>query len=129
MTYLTDHFTVQELACRCGCGQHAFGTGFLEALERLRQVYGRPLVPISCCRCEAHNRAEGGHKKSLHMIGNLFHQTDTLAIDVKRPHGADLHRLIRLATAAGWSVGVHKTFVHLDWRRSIGLRPVFFTYD
>lgn len=125
---LSKHFTRAELACR-GSGELKLADGFLEALEALREVYGYPMVVTSCCRSVAHNKAIGGHPRSLHLIGNPHWGTDTCALDIQRPSGDRLHKLISFALRQGWSVGLAGDFVHLDRRsRYLQLPPTFYTY-
>lgn len=125
---ISKHFSRAELACR-GTGELKLAEGFIEALEALRETYGYPMVVTSCCRTVEHNQKVGGHPASLHLIGNPKWGVDTCAIDIARPSGDRLHRLISFALRQGWSVGLAKTFVHLD-RRSFYLQlpPVFYTY-
>ncbi|MEO5348462.1 MAG: hypothetical protein H7836_02295 [Magnetococcus sp. YQC-3] len=39
---LTNHFTAQEMTCKCGCNQQKMDPIFLTALESLRVAYGKP---------------------------------------------------------------------------------------
>lgn len=133
MTQLTDHFSVEELACRCGCG---FGTrvedyepGFLEFLELVRVIFGRPIHPTSGARCTDHNRAVGGVNLSAHTRAAALDATASngyerhgllvayvLALAVRRGR-LDLDDAIELASeliAHGGGFGLAKTFAHLD---------------
>lgn len=60
-----QHFTKKELCCRC-CGAFSMADYHLTALDNLRTAYGAALFPSSGCRCEKHNKAEGGKKTSRH---------------------------------------------------------------
>lgn len=104
--------------------------GFLNALELLRIGYDRPMIITSGCRSPEHNAAIGGHPRSLHLTENPHHNLQgACAVDIKRPVGSDLHRLLHAATSLGWSIGIAKTFVHLDKRsRYTPLPPVIYTY-
>ena len=52
------------------------------------------------------------------------------ALDLNRPLGGRLHTLLHLATNLGFSVGIGRTFVHLDARTVLlGKSPKVFTYD
>lgn len=126
---ISPHFTRAELACK-GTGRIAFAPGFIPALEYLREAYDSPMIVTSGCRAASYNKQIGGHSRSLHMIANPHWGCDTCAIDIARPSGPDLHRLVHLATTMGWAIGIDDTFVHLDLRKKIiGLEPVIFTYD
>ncbi len=121
-------FTHEELQCR-ETKEVVLHPGFGEALARLRQTFGRPMIVSSCCRSEAHNEAVGGHPRSLHVYDKPNHNSlGTLAIDISRPNGLYAHQLVELATELGWSVGVAKTFIHLDQRNMIGMAPSVFGY-
>ena len=120
MTYITEHFTTEELACPT-TGEVKFEKGFLDELEGLRVVYNKPMIATSGCRSTEHNEwlLRRGYKaspNSFHLIGNTKYGTDTCAVDISRPNGADAHLLVNLATTRGWTVGWAKTFIHLDRR-------------
>lgn len=124
----SEHFSVSELQCPA-TKKIALQNGFIEELELLRSKYSKPMAVTSCCRSEEHNKKIGGHSRSLHIMGNPYHDTDTCAVDIRRPHGTDLHRLLSIALECGWSVGLARSFVHLDRRTQfINLRPVIYTY-
>ncbi len=133
MTTYSDHFTVAELACPTS-GQITLADGFIDDLEALRRAYGRPMAVTSACRSGEHNewlqaRGYAASPNSLHLIGNAKYGTDTCAVDIKRPAGGDLAQLIEIALSTGWSVGLAKTFVHLDRReRYTSLDRTFYTY-
>jgi hypothetical protein len=123
-----NYFTQEELQCRCGCKTLHLQDGFDVELVGLREDYGRPMVVTSCCRCADHNVSVGGHPDSLHQTVNGKYDCNTIAIDIKRPNSADLFSLVKVATKRGWSVGIAKTFIHLDKRDMIGRIPVVWTY-
>ena len=132
MTRLSDHFTVEEMACPT-TGALKFQDGFIEKLERLRVAYGRPMVVTSACRTAEHNKSliRRGYKaspNSFHLIGNPKYGTDTCAVDIQRPTGAELHELMQLALTTGWTVGFANTFIHLDRRADYTDMPAI-VYD
>ncbi len=133
MSQYSDHFTVIELACPTS-SEIKLEHGFIDDLEALRRAYGRPMAVTSACRSAEHNdwltkRGYAASPNSLHLIGNAKYGTDTCAVDIERPGGGDLAELIRTALSMGWSVGLAKTFVHLDRReRYAGLPRTFYTY-
>lgn len=99
---LTKDFKVSELACSDGCG---FGTkpedyadGFLDFLQLVRDIYGRPIYVTSGARCANQNRIDGGVTLSAHKRG--------AAIDAGAANGYDRHCLmvayvLALAVTAG----------------------------
>lgn len=122
------YFTDEELACPT-TGLLITEDGFLEELDELRHEYGSPMVVTSCCRSLEHNTKVGGHPTSFHLIGNSKYGTNTCAIDIKRPEGPRLFRLLKLASKRDWTIGIADTFVHLDLRsRYTDRLPTVYTY-
>ena len=110
------NFTPRELACRCGgrfcAGAYWHDTDFLDALEALRAMMGRPLVVNSGHRCEGWNAAVGGAAQSMHL---------TIAVDLALA-GHDRFALLNAAEQLGFTgVGLAKSFIHLD-RRAVPAR-------
>mgnify|MGYP001241848895 CR=1 FL=1 len=110
MTKLTEHFTREELSCKC-CGRMEFPVYFLEALETLRRAFGAPMAITSGYRCPAHNQAVSTTGEAgPHTLG---------AVDVA-VQGPDGHKLVLLAMNLGWTgIGVSQRqgqarFIHLD---------------
>ena len=125
-------FSAEELASP-DTGVVRLHPGFAEALRELRLAYGKAMIVNSCCRTAAHNDQVGGHPRSLHVYDSPHHaargQAGTLAIDVRYGNGGEGWQLVAAAQRLGWSIGVAKTFVHLDRRDLIGLgAPALFTY-
>lgn len=130
---LTPHFSSAELACHCGCGfgsrPEDYAPGFLDLLETVRIVYGRPIHPTSGARCDAHNRAVGGVSLSAHTRGaavdtgatNGFDRYGLIAADILaflvlrgRMELADAINAAQELAAHAGGIGIAKTFVHLD---------------
>jgi hypothetical protein len=128
---MTPHFTKDELQCKCGCTLAQFQPGFLDELELLRTVFGRPMRITSACRCSDHNARVSPQAplRSLH-IGNRETRPGhkgALAVDVA-VFGEDKGDLFAVAWRRGWSVGWNKNFLHLDRRVDIGMTQVTFEY-
>lgn len=119
----SPHFSTKELACP-STGWIRLQSDFIKSLEELREIYGQPMVLTSACRSDAYNRAIGGHPRSLHLIGNEEHETDTCAVDVAMSDGTKRAKLIGEALSLGFSVGVASNFLHLDWRMHCTLLPL-----
>jgi len=127
------YFTETELRCR-HCGELKLDLVFAAALVALRFQWGRPLTPTSVCRCFDHNQAVGGHPRSLHLTQNPVHRTaGTAAADIFWGDWSLPRQLefAQLAYKLGFSVGLHRTFCHVDARAllDIGLKQSVFTYD
>lgn len=108
---LTDHFSLEEVACKCGCGFADFDIRQLGALEFLRGIIGTPIAVSSFCRCPAHNKAVGGRPHSQHLLGRA---TD---ISVAGMATGELARLCEEVPC--WrrgGIGIYNTFVHVDCR-------------
>lgn len=132
-------FTAAELECKGSRRRNARGEGipgtgvirmhptFATELVRLREAWGRPVVPNSVCRTPAHNRAVGGHVRSLHLTENPHWPTlGCMAMDWpwRSWTKADQLAFARLAWRMGWSVGLHDGFCHIDRRADLGLRDL-----
>ena len=71
--------TWREVVCKCKCG-HTLTTSFFNALNDLREGFGKPIIVLSGARCAEHNRSVGGAKQSAHLDGRAadLHKTDEL---------------------------------------------------
>ncbi len=134
MKYHSKHFTVEELEDET-THELMMAVGFMPKLEQLRVAYGNAMVVTSGCRSQSHNRwlvlrGYPASPNSFHLIQNPKYQTGgCCAVDVARPAGAYLHLLIKAATIADWSIGVGKSFIHLDRRVDYTqLKPVVYSY-
>ncbi len=108
------NFTAGELKCRCapadkGCaGEYFHDVRFLDALQRLRDLAGKPLAINSGRRCSVRNASVGGASKSQHK--------EAIAADISL-NGHDAAHLARLAVKAGFTgIGFGRTFLHVDMR-------------
>jgi len=127
MTKLT-YFSHSELACP-RTRAVVLAPGFGEALDALREAYGMALRINSACRSAEHNARIGGHSRSLHLIANAHWRCDTCAVDVMMVDGPARGRLIELAWARGWSIGIAAGFLHLDRRTAVlGLAQTTWVY-
>lgn len=81
---LSEHLSIDAVACKCGCG---FGTSPDDIDKRLVILYesvcrvsDSPPAVISGCRCEQHNAVVGGGAHSAHLFGMAL-DLDTTAQD------------------------------------------------
>jgi len=103
---MSQHFKPQEFSCP-HCGANEIKTEFVDRLEEVRKVYGKPMYITSGYRCPAHNQAVGGVPESAHVDG--------IAADIGCSFAGDRMKLVTLAIANGIKrIGIAKTFVHLD---------------
>lgn len=111
---LTKNFSKKELECKCGCGMCAIDEKALEALQLLRDVYGKPMIINSAARCWQHNEAVGGAPDSMHLSQYC---APSCAFDVRLTPGMDQEEFVKKARACGFNgIGLYKTFTHIDTR-------------
>ena len=135
MTDWTHYFSHNEIACRC-CGVLQVMDTFPDKLLDLREAWEKPMVVNSCCRCQKHNDSGGGKPASFHLFSQkaLTGIDATCAIDIGTASmtPGERHDFVKLAMNKGWSIGVAKTFIHLDRRADYPetkwLNPIIFTY-
>jgi len=124
------YFTHKELACP-STEVVRLSPSFGEQLDKLRDDFGLPININSCCRSEDHNKSIGGHPRSLHVYDKPAHPTNgCMAIDIDITPYTDEQwlKLVNLAWNSEWSVGIAKTFLHLDRRVDIGLNKQLYRY-
>lgn len=121
------HFRPEEMADR-DSGELVVVPAFMDWLEGLRHVFGKPMVITSGYRTPAHQWEITGRREGAHVDG--------MAVDVLI-NGADAFRLEKLAFAMDvmgvgrQQKGPHeKRYVHLDrWTKAPpGLRPRVWSY-
>ena len=113
---ISQHFNLEEVSCRCGCGQAIILPAVIGLLECIRGRVG-PLEVFSYNRCLSHNKFCGGVDNSFHMYG--------LAVDIYSPN-CSLDFLAETAAAAGADgIGIYRgqMFVHVDKRGLVGHDP------
>jgi hypothetical protein len=122
-------FKKEELICK-GTKEGKLAQNFADELIRLRLVFGQPMIINSCCRSFSYNKKIGGIYKSFHVYDNNVNGVDgTCAIDVKRINGIYTAELLKAALYLNWSVGIARSFIHLDLRTKYkNLPQVVFSY-
>jgi hypothetical protein len=136
--YAIEGFKWKEFACKgyphCDC-HYAWklSNGIthvkpiaLMALEQLRRTVDKPLIITSACRCPAHNKREGGSKKSYHIStpenGSTVFDISTNVWRYQKqgwtaPHPQELKEI---AASVGFNgIGMYKTWIHVDVRDKI----------
>lgn len=111
------YFSVEDFDCQ-ETGDNEMSLDFIHALDHLRRVCGFPFIITSGFRSEKHsvevNKPNGG---GTHTKG--------IAADIGVTGGAQRLAIVKHASAMGMSVGVAKTFVHVDIRDTT---PVLWSY-
>jgi len=105
---LSKNFSVKELECQCGCGMIPERRA-VDALQKARDIIGKPIKVTSGARCKKHNEAVGGAKESYHTKG--------LAFDIAVPSDRYRLELLRAIIAAGFSTIIfYPDRIHCDLR-------------
>ena len=122
-------FKKEELACKA-TGHLKLAVGFAEKLIQIREAFGQPMPVTSCCRSKDYNTKVGGSPRSFHVYDEPYWPTGgCAAIDITKISPVYGKDLVKLALDLGWSVGVGKTFIHLDRRVDYtDLPQTLFTY-
>lgn len=106
------HFSEEEFTCRCGCGTLNVSRSFLERLERARGRAERPFKVVSGCRCEEHNRDEGGKDSSAHLAGP---EKECHAVDLAARGSRERFIIRKALLDVGFTrVGTGDSFLHVD---------------
>ena len=103
------NFTLREITCKCGCNESYIDQESMDALQRLRDAWGAPVIINSAHRCARHNKAVGGASASQHL---------KIAFDCRcaREDQAVFARLAKEAGFRGIIQYPGRGFVHLDCR-------------
>jgi len=108
---ITKNFSRWEFACKCGCGKDDIDERLVNRIQVVRDIILVPITISSGCRCEQHNKAEGGESESLHM--------EDIAADwyFDCPYDEKLYFRVSVLLD-NWSGGFHyyrdKKFFHTD---------------
>ena len=112
---LTNNFDSSEFACPC-CGECKMNPETMEALQQVRDIYGKPFSPVEGggYRCENYDKKQGAH-----FLGQ--------AIDPGIPR-EDLFKFIQIAISCGFEgIGVKQKNkrwqLHIDDAESTDKRP------
>ena len=132
MTSLTSFngkilFKEKELACK-STQKCVLAPGFTSHLIKLREYMNQAMIVTSCCRSTAYNQKIGGAKRSFHIYDqNIWGFIGSCAIDIWAGNKSYKNKLFTIAQQLGWTIGVYKTFLHLDRRGDyLGQPPIIF---
>jgi uncharacterized protein YcbK (DUF882 family) len=104
------YFKVEDFECK-ETGENEISVAFIHALDQLRAACGFPFIVNSGYRSKEHSvekrKPNGG---GTHTRG--------IAADIRVSGGAQRMAIVKHASAMGMSVGVAKTFVHVDIRKT-----------
>lgn len=120
-------FSEQELRCK-ESGGIKFANGFEDALRTLRLNLNQPMKVLSCCRSQSYNQKVGGVRKSFHIYDESpWGIKGACAIDIATTSDTYKQTLLNIAKNLNWSIGIYKSFLHLDRRSDyLNIEPVIF---
>jgi len=80
---------------------------FVRILDKVREIYGRPIRINSGYRSIERNRLVGGAERSSHLYG--------VAADLGCDNSRDRHDLLQAIISVGITrMGIHDKFIHVD---------------
>jgi zinc D-Ala-D-Ala carboxypeptidase len=101
----SPYFTPIELRCK-GDGSLLVHWPSLVLMNKLRQLWGKPIQINSYYRSPEHNKKIGGSPNSQHLLGRAF---DCRVTDPK---------FVEMASKLGFNgIGLYDTFTHIDTRQ------------
>lgn len=112
------HFSLDELACRCGCGLMNMNADFMEKMEKLRLHYGRPMAASSGTRCSVHNQ-------KVSTTGPNGPHTTGHALDIGI-YGVDALELVEKAFDIGVGPGKAFTGIGINQKGPVDGRFIHF---
>ena len=106
------YFSEDELKCKCGCNIYNVAEELEKKIDKARKKAGIPFVVTSCCRCEKHNKEEGGSETSSHITDEY---KPCEAIDISVDDSLTRSIILDALIAVGFTrIGIAKTFIHCD---------------
>lgn len=118
--YVPKYFEKQEfVSCFPSCSMHDMDGRFLWLLDCLRERCGFPIILNCAFRSKSWDISKGRNGLSYHCDGK--------AADIRCTDAKQRLKIVEQAIGLGMSVGVAKTFVHVDCRPLGG--QCLWTYD
>ena len=108
---ISQNFSRDEFACKCGCGFDVVDIELVHVLEKVRAKFNKPVTINSACRCESHNKKIGGTDGSKHKLG--------IAADivVKDTKPSLVYAFLCKYAPLRYGIGSYDTFTHIDVRQ------------
>lgn len=103
------YFKIEDFDCK-ETGENEISKDFIHALDQLREACKFPFIITSGYRSKEHSVEKRKQNPGTHAQG--------IAADIKVSGGAQRLAIVKHASAMGMSVGVAKTFVHVDIRKT-----------
>lgn len=105
------YFKFGEFACKC-CGLNKMSLKTIQKLDNLRGICGFPFKILSGCRCELHNRLEGGEEDSAHLIDVVTQESH--AADILIDDSVKRYIFLKNVFSFFNRVGIANSFIHVD---------------
>ena len=106
------HFTRAEFACKCGkyCGGYPteMKQVVVDAADRIREHFGRPVIVSSGVRCPQHNADVGGVSNSRHLYGKA------MDICVQGVPSSTLLAYIKQQPEIAYTYAIDGNYCHMD---------------
>lgn len=103
------YFKIEDFDCK-ETGENEISVDFIHSLDQLREACNFPFIITSGYRSKEHSVEKRKQNPGTHAQG--------IAADIKVSGGAQRLAIVKHASAMGMSVGVAKTFVHVDIRKT-----------
>jgi len=110
---LSKHFSREEFACKCGCGQDTVDAGLINLLEDIRHNFGAAITITSANRSEEYNKSVGGKLSSQHLLSKAAD------IIVKGVDPKLVAVWVSETNPGRYGVGMYDTFTHVDVRANM----------
>lgn len=103
------YFKMEDFNCQ-ETGDNEMDIEFIKGLDNLRGACGFPFVITSGFRSKEHSIEKAKKTPGTHAKG--------IASDIRVTGGSQRSKIVKHALAMGMSVGVAKSFVHVDIRKT-----------
>ena len=118
-TWASKHFRAKEFECQCGvCARQVMDDKLIAMLDEVRELVGLPIKVTSGFRCA--NRQDALRKQGLETTAGKSSHENGMAADLACADMAALEKAC-LEVFADRSVGIARTFIHVDTRQ--GVKP------
>lgn len=108
---LSDHFEVNEFACKDGTDTIFISPDLVTTLEQIRKHFGAPVIINSGYRTETYNKKIGGATYSQHKYGTAAD------IVVKGVTPAEVAKYAETILVGMGGIGIYNSFTHIDVRK------------
>lgn len=109
---VSEHFSIDEIKCHCGCGQKNIDEVLYDILESFRTYAGNlPMITHCVNRCKSHNEKIGGISNSMHIKGHAW-DGHIEGMSINRLHSIALQAYKENILPGG--LGLYQWGIHID---------------